>query len=210
LESGEFRLGVSPYVDCRSAADLSSTLVNFGDTSSTSAMCAAFDLKLTSNYFPACDTACAMWTNNVTSIITSGSGGDSGYYNVTGQGICSIVLKDVNYCQQTCRQQAWDWDHVNCITNYYQEPSCSDFDSVQCFDAFGLQSQHVSPTPLSTDDDDNANDYSTGDVALFSVLSGVLGLVLGAAGFYLVMKYHGDRKHQYTQALLDDDHVLKA
>ena len=51
MESGEFRLGLGPEVDCR--ADVSSPL------------CASFTLQTTSSYQPVCDAACEILTTGL-------------------------------------------------------------------------------------------------------------------------------------------------
>eukprot|EP01039_Chlorochromonas_danica_P006556 gene6556-7232_t len=167
LESGDFLLGASPYVDCRAnVGNLAATTISALDTSSTTPMCALFNLTLTDSYQPICAEACNMWTASVNvSTSTSVSGSGATYYKASGQ------------------EQKWTWDYVDCITTYYKAPSCSNFDSVQCYDAFVMQTAHTDNI-ADNDDDDNDNDVSASYVVIFSVLSGVLGMMLGALVFY--------------------------
>ena len=55
MESGEFRLGLGPDVDCR--ADDSSPL------------CATFTLQTSSNYLPVCEAACDILTEGLCGVV---------------------------------------------------------------------------------------------------------------------------------------------
>jgi hypothetical protein len=55
MESGEFRLGLGPEVDCRANA--------------SSLLCATFNLQTTSNYQPVCDAACDILTAGLCGVV---------------------------------------------------------------------------------------------------------------------------------------------
>lgn len=55
MESGEFRLGLGPDVDCRA--------------SDSSPLCASFTLETTASYQPVCDAACAILTDGLCGVV---------------------------------------------------------------------------------------------------------------------------------------------
>jgi hypothetical protein len=96
LESGTYRIGMSPYVDCRSS-NQSDWKINTQDTTSSEIMCQEFNLTLSSNYNAVCEKACELWSS----------------------GICGTTISN-SECSSACLAQNWQWDYVDCITNYYQ------------------------------------------------------------------------------------------
>jgi hypothetical protein len=60
LESGEFRVGVGPEVDCRANA-------------TSSPLCASFDLQTSDSYQPVCDAACDILTTGLCGVVVSAS-----------------------------------------------------------------------------------------------------------------------------------------
>lgn len=105
MEDGEYRIGISSAVDCRSSEINADWYVNTSDTTSTMSMCAGFQLTLTENYYPVCDETCAMWQSG---------GGD------VDDGICGQHV-DAQTCRQTCIDQEWSWEYTDCLLQYYQE-----------------------------------------------------------------------------------------
>lgn len=161
LESGDYRIGMSPYVDCRSENTTLWAINALDTTSSGEFMCKDFTFNLSSTYQPICDAGCNMWQ--------ASKGG------ICGQ---SVAYES---CMSTCIAEAWTWDYVDCITNYYQDETCTDINSMQCFDAFDMMSIHHSS--ITNDDDDN-EDYSLSFVVLIGFFAGIFGIVVGAALTY--------------------------
>lgn len=102
LENGDYSIGISETVDCRSD-DTNSYLIQTPDSTSTVSMCQSFSLVLSDNYYPVCDNTCAMWTEK--------------------GGICGQSMA-MSTCRQTCIAQDWTWDYNKCLLNYYQS-KCS-------------------------------------------------------------------------------------
>lgn len=184
LESGTFRLGVGADTDCRSDNQSQDWYLKTADTISTSAMCQEFELTLSTDYQPICDTACSYWK----------------------QGICSSKV-DMDECRSTCMQQGWSWEHVHCLRSHFEEgknyfsmnkfysfsiflmfsllklllETCTSVDNMQCFDAFQMQSDKV----LGSDENDaNENDSSTLIITV-GLLSGLGGIMLGIFFSYM-------------------------
>lgn len=190
LEDGDFLLGVSPYADCRGSADnLTASAATSSDTSSEGPMCAAFALRTSSAYDPVCSTACDMWTTTTTteevqtsSTTTEGVPSNS-YSIVSGQGVCSRVLRSRSACMAVCRTQGWDWGHVHCLTPHYRAPpaECSSWEQVKCFDAFnmrtseGVQQQQQSSGSSTSEE---VEGFTPWEVLGLCALSAALGLGL--------------------------------
>jgi beta-glucosidase len=180
LESGEYRVGISPYVDCRSSVAAYYTISGGDSTSNGESMCSSFSLSLSTSYNAVCSKGCDMWR----------------------RGICGTSI-DEETCMKTCTKQQWSWDYVNCMTDYYQgktffffflcflfllflflESSCTNPSTMQCYDSFSF----AVPDSDSSSSDDNSG-HSDTFVAVITVIIGLVTLVLGFLGGYYYTKY---------------------
>lgn len=162
LEGGNYMIGMHPSVDCRSSPD--KWRINTTDTTSGgSTMCTLVTLDVNeADYHPVCDRGCQLWTQSA--------------------GICGERVSNYDTCMSTCIAQDWQWDYVNCITNYYQDSSCTSIKNMQCYDAFSMTS-----STNSNNNDVCANKVSEGFLAAIATMSGVVGVILGGVLFYLAI-----------------------
>jgi beta-glucosidase len=115
LESGDYRVGISPYVDCRSSNAVDYIIASGDSTSNGQSMCSDFSLALSSSYNAVCAQGCDMWK----------------------RGICGTSI-DESTCLKTCTKQQWSWDYVNCMTDYYQGIVLLLFCHLPSFSAFAF------------------------------------------------------------------------
>ena len=97
LESGQYYVGIGSESDCRTYDFSQATDPTFATSAgnvNTGQLCTAFTLNLTSAYNPTCEYACNMWSN----------------------GVCGKII-GVDECTQTCLNDNWGWNYVDCIEN---------------------------------------------------------------------------------------------
>eukprot|EP01040_Poterioochromonas_malhamensis_P001562 gene1562-1654_t len=158
LEGGSYYIGMTPYTDCRTGEF---EIASQDTTSNGQSMCQPFNLTLPSDYNPVCNKACAMWS----------------------VGICGTKISS-SQCMQTCNTEGWSWDYVNCILDYYDEASCTNPATMQCYDAFSFATPEV-----TTDSNDDDLQYSSSFVVLLTVFLCLFTLILGFALGYFYLKY---------------------
>jgi beta-glucosidase len=160
LEGGNYMIGLHPSVDCRAPPDL--WRINTSDTSSgSSSMCSLITLDVNpAQYHPVCDRGCQLWTQSA--------------------GICGQRVSNYDSCMSTCIAQDWQWDYVDCITNYYQDSSCTSISGLQCYDAFGMTA------PIGSDDSCD-NMVTEGYLIFYAGITGATGVLFGAIIFYLAI-----------------------
>lgn len=158
MEGGNYMIGLHPSVDCRAPPDF--WRINTSDTSSgTSSMCSLITLDVNPDqYHPVCDRGCTLWTQS--------------------QGICGQSVSSYSQCMSTCIAQDWQWDYVDCITNYYQDSACTSIDQMQCYDAFDM---------VGASDDSCHDAVSQGYFIAYAGVTGGVGVLFGGILFYIAI-----------------------
>ena len=87
LESGQFAIGMGHESDCRHYDYIDGQ-------NDPGQFCELFDLNLTESYNSVCQYGCTLWE----------------------AGICGNKV-DISTCTDTCVEQKWDWNYINCLEN---------------------------------------------------------------------------------------------
>jgi beta-glucosidase len=191
LENGEIRLGIGNQVDCRQVRLVESTGRNHDERTLSDPRCLGVNLQVSSNYYPVCDAACALWHGEEESLFPfdnhdeSALSSSSSYAGVSTSGFDPLPTEgnlhhhhdNDNYgrhhrgicgehisksvCRATCIAEGWPWRYVECLEDAVA--GCKDPHEFQCYDPFNIRKSGTEELGIKHSGEDDDDDDDGGD-----------------------------------------------